>query len=141
MPQCTVVGPGGSYSGAQGLHYGAGISTETADARAICMHPLTMAPGTRAQAHLRENPESCVYVISGRIDFWWGPRLEHHAVLAAGDFVHIPAGVPHLPVNTATSTWRPCSLARTPASRRASSRCPSSTASLTATAGRLIVVA
>ena len=100
MPQCTVVGPGGSYSGAQGLHYGAGISTETADARAICMHPLTMAPGTRAQAHLRENPESCVYVISGRIDFWWGPRLEHHAVLAAGDFVHIPAGVPHLPVNT-----------------------------------------
>jgi uncharacterized RmlC-like cupin family protein len=39
-------------------------------------------------------------VISGRIDFWWGPGLEHHAVLDAGDFVHIPAGVPHLPANT-----------------------------------------
>jgi uncharacterized RmlC-like cupin family protein len=98
--QCTIVGPGGSYSGAQGLHYGAGISTETADARAICMHRLTMPPGTRAQAHLHEDHESCVYVISGRIDFWWGPGLEHHAELDAGDFVHIPAGVPHLPANT-----------------------------------------
>lgn len=100
MEQCTIVGPGGSYSGAQGLHYGAGISTETADARAICMHRLTMPPGTRAQAHLHEDHESCVYVISGRADFWWGSRLEHHAVLEAGDFVHIPAGVPHLPANT-----------------------------------------
>jgi uncharacterized RmlC-like cupin family protein len=98
--QCTIVGPGGSYSGAQGLHYGAGISTETADARAICMHRLTMPPGTRAQAHLHEDHESCVYVISGRADFWWGSRLEHHALLEAGDFVHIPAGVPHLPANT-----------------------------------------
>ena len=95
-----MVGPGGSYSGAQGLHYAAGISTETADARAICMHRLTMPPGTRAQAHLHEDHESCVYVLSGCIDFWWGSRLEHHAVLEAGDFVHIPAGVPHLPANT-----------------------------------------
>jgi len=39
-------------------------------------------------------------VISGRAEVWWGPRLEHHAVLEAGDFVHIPAGVPHLPANT-----------------------------------------
>jgi uncharacterized RmlC-like cupin family protein len=97
---CTVVGPGGSFPGAQGLEYGAGISTQTADARAICMHRLTMPPGTRAQAHLHEDHESCVYVISGRADFWWGSRLEHHAVLEAGDFVHIPAGVPHLPANT-----------------------------------------
>jgi uncharacterized RmlC-like cupin family protein len=100
MPDCTIVGPGDSFRGAQGLDYGAGISAETAGARAICMHRLTMPPGTRARAHLHEDHESSIYMISGRAEVWWGPRLEHHAVLGAGDFVHIPAGVPHVPANT-----------------------------------------
>ena len=100
MPDCTIVGPGDSFRGAQGLDYGAGISAETAGARAICMHRLTMPPGTRARAHLHEDHESSIHMISGRAEVWWGPRLEHHAVLGAGDFVHIPAGVPHVPANT-----------------------------------------
>ncbi|MES2463259.1 MAG: cupin, partial [Armatimonadota bacterium] len=28
-----------------------------------------------------------------------GKELENHAVCAAGDFVYIPAGIPHLPMN------------------------------------------
>jgi uncharacterized RmlC-like cupin family protein len=96
---CTVIRPGGSYSGRQGLDYGAGVSAESAGARAICMHRLTIPPGGRAVAHLHEAHESSIYVISGRGEFWWGPELEHHEVVEAGDFIHIPAGVPHLPAN------------------------------------------
>jgi uncharacterized RmlC-like cupin family protein len=100
MSECTIIRPGGSFSGRQGLDYGAGISAESAGARAICMHRLTLPPGVRATAHLHEHHESAIYVISGHADFWSGPRLEHHGVVGPGDFLHIPAGVPHLPANT-----------------------------------------
>jgi uncharacterized RmlC-like cupin family protein len=101
MPDCTIIrSGGGSYSGRQGLDYGAGVSAESAGSRGICMHRLTMLPGQRAQAHLHEHHESSIYVISGSAELWYGPNLEHHTVVEAGDFVHIPAGVPHLPANT-----------------------------------------
>jgi uncharacterized RmlC-like cupin family protein len=58
-----------------------------------------MPPGARATAHLHEGHESAIYVISGQAEFWWGPRLEHHEVVGPGEFVHIPAGMPHLPAN------------------------------------------
>ena len=38
-------------------------------------------------------------MISGTSEVWWGDGLRHHDVLAAGDCVYIPAGVPHLPGN------------------------------------------
>jgi uncharacterized RmlC-like cupin family protein len=63
-----------------------------------------MPPGARAGAHLHGSHESAIYVISGRAEFWWGPRLEHHEVVGAGEFVHIPAGVPHLPANLGDET-------------------------------------
>ena len=96
---CTIIRPGATYAGRQGLDYGAGVSTESAGSRAICMHRLTLPPGARANAHLHEDHESCIYVISGSGEFWWGDRLEHHEVIEAGGFIHIPAGVPHLPMN------------------------------------------
>ena len=99
MSSCTVIRTGGSYEGRQGLAYGAGVSAVSSHARAICMHRLTMPPGARARAHLHEEHESTIYVVAGRGEFWWGPRLEHHEVVEAGDFIHIPAGVPHLPAN------------------------------------------
>lgn len=102
MSECTIIRPGGSFAGRQGLEYGIGISAESAGSRAICMHRLTLPPGARAHAHLHEQHESSIYVISGHADFWSGPRLEHHVVLGPGDFLHIPAGVPHLPANTSS---------------------------------------
>jgi uncharacterized RmlC-like cupin family protein len=99
MPECSVVRPGDAYAGRQGLSYEGGVSAETTGARAICLHRLTIPPGGRARAHEHAGHESAIYVMSGRADFWWGPRLEHHATVEAGDFVHIPAGVAHLPAN------------------------------------------
>lgn len=44
---------------------------------------------------------------------YYGERLEHHAIAEAGDFVYIPANVPHLPYNL--SETEPCTavIART----------------------------
>ena len=32
-----------------------------------------------------------------------GEGLAHHEVVSAGDFIYIPAGVPHLPANPSDS--------------------------------------
>jgi uncharacterized RmlC-like cupin family protein len=47
-----------------------------------------------------------VYVLEGDSEMWWGEGLAHHEVVRPGDFVYIPAGVPHLPVNTGSTPLR-----------------------------------
>ncbi|HXD60200.1 MAG TPA: cupin domain-containing protein [Thermoleophilaceae bacterium] len=100
MADCTIVRSGEKYAGHQGLDYSGGVSAESAGSQAICMLRLTMEPGQRARAHMHEHHETTIYLMSGRVELWYGPRLEHHEVVEAGDFVHIPAGVPHVPANT-----------------------------------------
>jgi uncharacterized RmlC-like cupin family protein len=105
-PACRVVRPGEGYTGKQGLDYGAGVSAESTGARGICLHTLVVPPGGRGTAHLHEHHESAVYVLEGESEMWWGDGLAHRDVVRSGDFVYIPAGVPHLPVNTGTTTLR-----------------------------------
>ena len=101
-PVCQVVRAGETYKGKQGLTYFAGISSESVGSRGLCMHLLTMPPGARANAHLHENHETAIYVLKGQAEMWYGPQLEQHAVVNAGDFIYIPAGVPHLPFNASS---------------------------------------
>ncbi|HEX2986768.1 MAG TPA: cupin domain-containing protein [Chloroflexota bacterium] len=110
---CVLIRPGGSYGGKQGLTYFAGVSAETAGSRALCMHMLTIPPGGRAHAHLHEAHETAIFVISGEAEMWYGEGLSRHMDVKAGDFIYIPAGMPHLPANP--SDTEPCIavLART----------------------------
>lgn len=98
-PACRKLRPGATYAGKQGFAYFEGIAQETVGAQALCMHLLTIPPGGRAKAHLHENHETAIYVLSGTAVMWWGERLEHCMETSAGDMIHIPAGVPHLPAN------------------------------------------
>ena len=63
-------------------------------------------PGGRAKAHLHEEHETALYVLSGESGMWYGDQLQEYVVLKAGDFCHIPARVPHLPSNL--SQTEPC---------------------------------
>ncbi len=98
-PTCRVVRDAGSYDGKQGLTYLAGISAESVGAQGICMHLLRMPPGARAKAHLHADHETAIYVLSGRAEMWYGQQLEHHLAVGPGEYLYIPAGVPHLPYN------------------------------------------
>jgi uncharacterized RmlC-like cupin family protein len=104
MDGCRVVRSGAGYEGRQGLAYASGVSRETVGAGGICLHPLTIPPGGRAKAHRHESHESAIYVVTGSGTVWWGDGLAHRDDVAAGDFVYIPAGVPHLPVNDGVTT-------------------------------------
>ncbi len=105
-PTCAVIRSKDSYEGKQGLTYFSGISAESAGAKGICLHLLTFLPGGRAHAHLHENHETAIYVLSGEAEMWYGEGLQEYAVANAGDFVYIPAGMPHLPGNR--SQTEPC---------------------------------
>ena len=100
MPSCQKVRPGATaYAGRQGFDYVEGVSRESVGARAICMHLVTIPPGGRARAHKHATHETAVHVLSGRAVIAWGEMLEHRMEMEAGDMVHIPADVPHLPWN------------------------------------------
>ncbi|MGH2559642.1 MAG: cupin domain-containing protein [Thermomicrobiales bacterium] len=113
IPTCRLVRAETTFTGKQGLDYFHGISAETVGSRAICMHLLTIPPGGRAKAHLHENHETAIHILSGHGEMWYGEGLTERMTFCAGDLVYIPAGVPHLPTNT--SDTEPCSavLART----------------------------
>ena len=98
-PTCRVIPGGATFHGKQGLDYFAGISAESAGATGICMHMVIIPPGTRANAHLHENHETAVYVLSGEAEMWFGENLSEHLTIRAGDYLFIPAGVPHQPAN------------------------------------------
>ena len=112
-PTCTIIRPGSTYDGKQGFSYLEGVSAESVGAQGVCMHLLTIPPGGRANAHLHENHETAIYVLSGEGGMWYGDNLEEHLVVKAGEFLYIPAGMPHLPYNA--SPTEPCVavLART----------------------------
>jgi uncharacterized RmlC-like cupin family protein len=112
-PTCRVVRGGGEFHGKQGLDYFTGISAETTGARGICMHTLTIPPGGRANAHLHESHETAIYVLSGEAEMWFGNDLTDYLTVKAGEFLYIPAGVPHLPANPSATTPCLAVLART----------------------------
>jgi len=105
-PTCRVVRESAAFIGKQGLTYRPGISAETVGSKHLHLQMLEMPPGARAKAHKHESHETAIYVLSGSSGMWFGDRLEHHLFAGAGDYLHIPANVPHLPYNCSAS--EPC---------------------------------
>jgi len=111
--ECRLVHSGQHITGKQGLEYTVGISAESAGSTAIHMQMLTMPPGARARAHKHETHETAIYAVSGTSCMWYGERLEHHMSVAPGDYVYIPADVPHLPYNPSATETVIAVIART----------------------------
>ena len=110
---CAVVRAGAPFVGKQGLTYAAAISAESVGAKGIHMQLLTIPPGGRAKAHKHASHETALYVMSGESAMDYGEKLEHRLFAGAGDFVFIPANVPHRPFNLSATV--PCTalIART----------------------------
>ena len=120
VSECRLVRGRGAYRGKQGLEYFEGVSAESVGATGLCLHRLVLPPGARAEPHLHAEHESAVYVLSGEAVMWHGERLEERMDVRAGDFVYIPAGVPHLPANPSESEPVVALIARTDPSEQES---------------------
>src|SRR5438105_13897290 len=99
MEMCKIVRGGEQFHGKQGFEYFSGISAESAGSKAICMDLLVMPPGAESKPHYHAAHETAIYMLEGAAEFRHGPKLEHHDRVKAGDFIYIPAGVPHQPFN------------------------------------------
>lgn len=110
---CRVVRPGSTIVGKQALTYAPAVSAESVGSKGLHMQLVTLPPGARAKAHLHEAHETALHVLSGVAGTWYGERLEHHLWSRAGDFVYIPAGVPHLPYNASRTETCTAVIART----------------------------
>ena len=97
---CVVIRGGETYDGKQGVSQATGVSQASAGSRALCLHVLTIPPGTRGTPHQHEGHETAIYIAAGEVEVWHGTGLVRRAVLRAGDFLYVPPGTPHLPVNS-----------------------------------------
>jgi uncharacterized RmlC-like cupin family protein len=88
------------YTSAQGSRYAAGISAETVGAKSLFLGIVTLPARERTKAHTHARHESAHYMLSGEeVELWTGPRLQHREVARPGDYLFVPACMPHVAVN------------------------------------------
>ena len=97
----------------QGLPNFVGISGLTAGATGISMNVVRIPPGGAAKAHLHRDYETAVYLVQGRVETRFGEDLSQTVVNQAGDFIFIPANLPHQPRNLSQTEAAIAVVART----------------------------
>ena len=95
----TVIRPDKEIMTRQKIPYFVGISRETAGAEGISMNLVVIPPGATAEPHYHKDFETAIYILQGRVDNRYGEGLKESVITKKGDFVFIPPGVPHSPVN------------------------------------------
>ena len=80
-----------------------GVSGQTTGATGLSMHMVIIPPGGKAVAHLHKGYETAIYIVKGRAETHYGDGLKQSEINEAGDFIFIPADVPHQPVNLSTT--------------------------------------
>lgn len=104
----------------QRLPYFVGISSATAGARSLAMNIVCIPPGAAAEPHVHRGYETAIYLLEGRVLTRYGPGLARSTINEAGDFLYIPAGVPHQPVNLSDTEPARAIVARTDANEQES---------------------
>lgn len=103
---CKLLRPGDTYVGRQGFTYVTGLTGETAGSQRISMTVVNLPVGARAKAHLHRGIETAVYVLDGETEMFWGDRLQECLVARAGEYVYVPADMPHLVINRSGAPCR-----------------------------------
>ena len=95
----VTVRPKESITTKQNLPYYVGVSQETAGAKGLSMNLVVIPPGGSPKAHYHKDFETAIYLLKGRVETRFGENLQESKINEEGDFVFIPPGVPHKPVN------------------------------------------
>ncbi|MEX6504057.1 cupin domain-containing protein [Pseudomonas zhanjiangensis] len=98
-PAVRSVRPSTEVDTLQRLPYFVGISGQTVNATGLSMHLVVIPPGARSEPHIHLGYETGIYVLQGRVLTRWGSALQNEVVSEAGEFLFIPAGVPHEAIN------------------------------------------
>jgi uncharacterized RmlC-like cupin family protein len=80
------------------IHAGAGIESP------MWGGLFVVEPEARTGIHHHGEQDTIVYVLEGSSYVRWGQRGEFNATVHAGDFLHVPAWLPHQEVNPSADT-------------------------------------
>lgn len=94
----TVRAPAAATS-KQTLPFFQGVSGRNAGAKGLSLLKVVIPPGASAEPHVHKGYESAIYLLQGTVETRYGDKLEKRVVNVAGDFIYIPADVPHQPTN------------------------------------------
>lgn len=80
-----------------------GVSALTAGAKGLSMNMVVIPPSAKAEPHFHKGFETAIYLLKGKVETLYGENLAKSIVNEEGDFIFIPAGVPHQPRNLSDS--------------------------------------
>jgi len=98
-PTIVTVRPETEVMTLQKLPYFLGVSNASAGAQGISMNMVVIPPGGSAEPHFHKGFETAIYLIKGRVLTRFGEGLKQETINESGDFLFIPASLPHQPVN------------------------------------------
>ena len=96
----------------QGMSRAAAINFARVGAEKIWAGTVNILPNAKTGAHHHGPVESVIYVVGGRARMRWGDRLEFVADAGPGDFIFVPAYVPHQEINADPGEPLSCVLVR-----------------------------
>lgn len=64
---------------------------------------FVVQPGARTGIHHHGEQQTVAYVLQGACEVRWGAHGEYAATAMAGDFIHVPAYLPHMEINRSES--------------------------------------
>ncbi|MBY3133247.1 cupin domain-containing protein [Rhizobium laguerreae] len=100
-----VVRGSGSHVAEQGSVYRSGVSAQSVGSSMLWLGMISLPAGRRTKAHRHEGHETALLMTAGQeIEIWSGSELEQCELVHAGDYLFIPAGVPHVAVNRSTES-------------------------------------
>jgi len=97
-----------------------GVSEQTAGSNNISMNMVIIPPGAKAEPHMHKDFETAIYLLKGKVKTLYGPGLRESVINETGDFVYIPAGVPHQPINLSDTETAQAIVARNDANEQES---------------------
>jgi uncharacterized RmlC-like cupin family protein len=112
LREIVTVRPSVETLSRQHLLYFVGISESTAGAKALSLNLVVIPPGGAAEPHIHRGYETAIYILRGRVKTLYGHGLRQSAINMAGDFLFIPADVPHQPINLSSTEIAQAIVAR-----------------------------
>jgi len=82
-----------------GMTRAAAVTHARCGASKLWAGTVVVEPRAATGPHHHGELETVLYIVSGRARFRWGERLEFVAEAGPGDFIYVPAFVPHQEIN------------------------------------------
>ena len=94
-----------------GLKIVSGVGPQHTPATKIWFGKASNPPGYRSLPHHHGEAETGAYLLSGRARIFFGKDFQEYVDVAEGDFMFVPAQIPHVEVNMSTTDelwWLVC---------------------------------